>query len=431
MKLLNGRNCSSPFSATRSRTLTIVRISLVCFAILNSFSCKDLLTAGFPDQSYLRWGDTVYVTLAGDGDVVYFNLPDTSLQAATVFLQALESGPGTVHMSGKYYETYEGFVNPWVSHRSDAPDTALFDFGSRNFRISEGQYIRLFFTSKGYAGEFRFVPWAVNFRPEQGTRQIEIGSMVSEEVFPPGDIDRFDFSSSGGEFVTVLTDNGGSIENQLTVSIRSFSDSAVVVGAIRDIGLGARKARISARSLPAGDYWFEVRGMNGQSSSSPFTLELVGVNPAPEVASAIVAPGDTVGESIGSVGDIDRYQPNVDLLKKYRVFFQNLSSSSGDSLALMISELFGGGTAIVISVPGETDLRRRSSGLVQFAAGSKIEVSGHSRTQDTGDYRFEVVLVDDGAPEDNLPTLVPGDSVRESVRAEGDSDVFQIQGSEG
>ena len=159
--------------------------------------------------------------------------------------------------------------------------------------------------------------------------------------------------------------------------------------------------------------------------AQPYRFQVRPVNRAPEVARVINAPGDSIVEAIGSIGDIDEFtvQGAAGQLFNLR-YVMDPPLGSG---ALLFSffgpdaPFFGG----VLSYEGTTG----RSGRIALPGNGKLQVrvvGYRNSTSSRGGYRVYLVTLS-AAPEHAAATLAAGDSVvSEDLGSEGDLDEFVL-----
>lgn len=275
-------------------------------------------------------------------------------------------------------------------------------------------------------GPYRFELYRVDRAPEIVSAVIPFGGAMSgETIGRRGDIDEFTIAvdsaqmyvgnfisqrgDRAGSTLAVLTSPGGAELNRWRHEGAAFQRDSTLVGEHQYLNIGGTQ--------PAGTHRLQVSG--DPSVGNSYAFRTYGIDPQPE-ALAPVVPIDTwiEGESIGVIGDIDRFR--VPLVAGRTYAFELEAATEPDQTIEIRSDLFGlrslgngpsGLTRIVPATTGEVTLA----------------VSGTSPALNAvRPYRFRI-LENDPRNETADSVFAIGDTVSgEGIEEFGDIDQFLI-----
>ncbi len=160
------------------------------------------------------------------------------------------------------------------------------------------------------------------------------------------------------------------------------------------------------------------------------------MDPAPESRDAAFALGDTVGEAIDALGDIDEFNFSVPARQHVNVFAHSSPSTTSLPLVFTLNHAVTNAEVRRVTVPPDTT---RASGRTALEAGAyRVRVNplswgyyGDSTARYVGDYAFQLVPIDT-APEHTPSTIAIGDTIAvEDLEPAGDLDVFQFPAQAG
>jgi len=280
-------------------------------------------------------------------------------------------------------------------------------------------------------GEFRFVVHHVDVEPESRSPAITVGDTVDGESLETiRDVDRFTFTGQAGDTLILLAQALGAVgSGRIRVD---FGNQFGTVGTVRSSGGDSVLTdQVSGVfTLPASlPYLAAVSSVTGFNYRGPFRFALVRLHRGPEIASATVSLGDTVNDEIKPIGDIDEYQFTGATGQEVNVFFQARSGAALDNLYLDVPVLVGGHPASVMSFGADTSLFMNAVGRFTLPSPGphRVVVQGAygGPAGDHGPYRFFLYPIN-RAPEAAPATLLPGDSLTETIELPGDIDEFSM-----
>lgn len=277
-------------------------------------------------------------------------------------------------------------------------------------------------------------------RPETIPATIVIGNSVTGEgLGTPLDIDEFTFTGIAGALIVPELHLPGTPDPTRLACLRIFSSSdSVISTTIASPGDTLPGIWSHSRAaLPAtGTYKVRVgNGWNGCSPraplfyNGPFSFTIVPIDPAPEVAPATVALGDTVtSESIGRVGDLDRFTIQGTPGALLEVLPRRPPGGSGG-----IKFIVGGATTRVLG-PTDTSWGSGTAGRIALPDSGKLTltITGvlDGPKGDTGAYSF-IAFPIDTAPEGRPSAFALGDTIDEALDPSGDIDHYTFTGIAG
>jgi hypothetical protein len=275
--------------------------------------------------------------------------------------------------------------------------------------------------------------------PEDAVAAIAIGDSISgESLDTPGDVDLFTFSASAGQIIEPTIHLPGPAGLTKSICANVLAPDGTELGSVSgypgdtilDASQGGRielpatgSYRLRVNSGRNGCFWW---GDNG-AYLGPYTFALTEIDPAPESAGAALAVGDTVtSESIGQVGDIDRFTIHGTPGSFVIVYYRTL----GDLLRLEVP-----GRPAQFSFSEDSSWLDRPSGRILLPESGEVTISflGHvdGPGGSTGPYQFFVHGVDP-APESVPAAVVFGEVVSgETLDTPGDVDRFTFSGTAG
>jgi hypothetical protein len=277
----------------------------------------------------------------------------------------------------------------------------------------------------------QFFLYRVNRAPEHVPATYVLGDTVSgENLEVSADIDEYSVAgTAGADWVAFLEAPGsltedGSGWNALDI-VRPNGD---VVPGLRTWATGGtlENSASSGTLLETAPHIVRVFGDPWPTTAAAsYRFQVRPISRAPELATASHAPGDTIVETIGSIGDIDEFtvQGAAGQLFNLR-YVMDPPLGSG---ALLFS-FFGPDAPSygnVLSYEGTTG----RSGRVALPGNGKLQVRvvGYRNSiTSRGGYHIYLVPLS-AAPEHAAPTLAAGDSaVSEDLGSEGDLDEFVL-----
>lgn len=180
-------------------------------------------------------------------------------------------------------------------------------------------------------------------------------------------------------------------------------------------------------------YHVDVSMVNG-TSPSDYEIRVVAASRAPEHVSSSLTVGTILsGEDLDHAYDVDSFTVTVDHAQMVNLYLRKLTRSD----ARVSAFLYGGPPPGYFfsntgAGPADTVLGRTGSGRLTLAAGGQYILMVHGANADTTKTPYELVLQPiDTAPEHAAATLVPGDTVEESIDILGDIDDFTLTGTPG
>ncbi len=391
-----------------------------------------------PIASRIEVGDTVLQAFAAGDTVALFTIRAEEQADLAIFVQA-ELGNFVVSVSDSLTEEQMGFADA----RTDAAAGHLTFSRTEVMSALPGRVllVRVFSSQPDSRARVRLWVYRVNRAPEQLPNGIVVDdTLQGEDLTNSADIDEFVFDAAAGEeFIAYIQGDPGVAPGGLVLRVLPPTGSGVLTGATNSAGDLELEAQPTGRFVAsvAGAYRLAVGHFGGHQGSTEFPgtgsyrLLLRRIDRQPEAASAAVAPGDTIAESIDFVGDVDEFQVQVVADSLYNVFAQMLGSSANASIQLTVLSGEAEIAAVTSSV-GDSPLASRSSGrFIATASGAlTLRVVGPSDRlgMQRGPYRFLVYPID-RAPELVPAGLTPGDSVTETIESPGDMDEFVVSPS--
>lgn len=166
----------------------------------------------------------------------------------------------------------------------------------------------------GTTGLYQLAVYAIDPAPEVRPAAIALDDTVTGEAIGfPGDIDRFTFAGTAGQFVNVHLSAVGALPNgslALQLFAPNGSSMGAAIGSIVTDQDSVDRAT-GRRELPVtGTYTVEVRGSDDRHREDIGVYRVIPrlINTAPELRPAFLAPGDSVvGESLDEWGDVDEF----------------------------------------------------------------------------------------------------------------------------
>jgi hypothetical protein len=353
-------------------------------------------------------GDTVSgdaIDPLGDIDAFYFRA--RAADHVDVLFQAMGTPDPTY---GLWLSVLDSTGRGLASSGSRMGGTSLDEFHTDRIDIpADGRYrIQVSGVNDGRLvmeqGPYRFAVKRVPTTIETASSNLVGGDSVgTERIDIPGDVDRFTLTGSAGQ--------------ELVIRFQAFPETAPLVLAVLDTTtrdtlttqLSAGFLQSSGRFvLPAaGVAWVRVLeprfcdtfsgcGLSSYSKVGPYSLKVVTINRAPEVASATVTIGDTIsGEAIDPEGDIDDFTFAGTGGRTVQVYFQTPQGvCCFDPLLLEVMD--PANNAVLGSVTSKNptpNLEDQTTGAVVLPRTDqfRVRVRGSSDRYGAGAFRFRIV----------------------------------------
>ena len=295
-------------------------------------------------------------------------------------------------------------------------------------------------------GSYRITLYRFKVGPESVSDTIVVGDTIdSEDLNPPGDLDRFHFDGIRGEHINIALQGTAAATPNAGFYVFLIPPTGFPIALV---GTPTSSSSLDEHQtlrvdLPVtGPYMLDVTGATSQlTEHGGYRLAVTHVPTAPEQAGGALLPGDSVTtESLDTPGDWDQF---------------TVTATPGEELGLLFEST---GTSvypwIVASDPATGDSLEGTVGQFQRFAGPFHVPSGGQVTIDVfetpsvafrqcfdgtcngifsfaGGYKYRVVRVN-RAPESVAAAYTVGDTVRgESLDAPGDLDEFTSSGSPG
>lgn len=390
---------------------------------------------GGPDAVRIAIGDTVEVALSVESPIATLSIRSESGVELAVFHQALA---GEVSLTLLDSVTRDPIDEQFVPTDSDRTHLGL----RRLFAGAiEGGQVLLLRAERAGSGpaRVRLVAYPIDRTPELVPASITLGDTLNGETFENlADIDEFSFEAAeGDELIAYLQGLGGAVPSGAFVRLHTADRVTQLAQAVNGAGDSELDAQPTGRFLIPGDGTYLVSvGHSARSATAQqpgtggYRILVRRVNRAPEVAAAMLAPGDTLStEAIDFVGDIDEFQVPVSAGGTYNVFLHKLGSFTAPTLRVT-----------VVAQAGIAELSRTSSAADsvlagQFTGSFSVPATGHLTLRvegltagaglHRGPYRLFVYAVNRG-PE-LVPDLIPaGTSIVETIELPGDVDEFNV-----
>lgn len=285
----------------------------------------------------------------------------------------------------------------------------------------------------GHDGPFRLQFEGHGSLPEALDATVAIGdTIVGESLEDPYDLDVFTFDGSAGDELILFNSFGEPLGLGRVVYTVHNAARDVLTTQAWDTGMKTLEERAQPFTLSGpGPYTVTVESSDTRIWSGAFRFWLYRVNRAPESAPAILAPGDTIRESLDDVGDIDEFTIQGSPGQELHVTFAVPEVRTGTfNLRLLldgapVSELWSTGADPNLDAKGTHRFALPSSGqyvVRVFGAqnGVKADV--------TGPFLVEAYLVN-RAPE-TLPATghaLPFTLDGEALERRWDVDEFEVQ----
>lgn len=180
-------------------------------------------------------------------------------------------------------------------------------------------------------------------------------------------------------------------------------------------------------------YHVDVSMVNG-TSPSDYEIRVVAASRAPEhVPSSLTVGTILSGEDLDHAYDVDSFTVTVDRAQMVNLYMRKTTRSDARVFAMVSGGpppgyfLSNTGAGLADTVLGHT-----GSGRLTLAAGARYMILVYGANTDTTKTPYELLLQPiDTAPEHATATLVPGDTVPESIDVLGDIDDFTLTGTPG
>jgi hypothetical protein len=374
---------------------------------------------------YLDGVTTEAIDVPGDIDEFHVTVPESTLANLVVALGGDATG-GTLELS---LTTDAG--TPVYSVTTAGPGSAV---PSGAFSLTPGNYV---IRAQGYPdarsafqGHYQANLYAhFTTAPEAVGDTIAIGDTIAaESLDPPGDVDDFTLLGHRGDHINISLQGLGTPGAGGFLSLfggPGDQPPSVFVGSpLLADSLGAYQS--NRIDLPATG-WYHLRVTGGSlppllSEHGPYRLAVTSTGTAPEQATLVLGPGDSVtNEAIDYPGDWDEFTITGAPGQMLAILTQTLSgtgypwlavfdSTTGDTLATVVPQAFEKSTARFVVPP---------SGHLELAV-----FQPRGSYDFVGGYRFMVQPVNP-APESVPATYVLGDTVRgEAIFPIADLDEF-------
>lgn len=355
---------------------------------------------------------------AGDiFDLFLFAEPANGHAAIT----ALVTGPGGAEVAEVVAQPDQGRAFPPSTGFFTAPEP-----GAYRVRMSGEIYDSL---------AYDLLLHPVDPAPEHSSSTILADDSVPTEVIdPPSDIDEFIVETREGEYCWILvslapgTNSGG----VLRVDLRN-PEGVYMTGDL--LSLSNPYMRSGPWVCP-----FQVHLQGGERDGQRFTggyqIVTSGASTGPEVAPAVLVPGDTITETVEPLGDWDRHAVRVGPRTHLDVLLQGLGEPGGDPMVMHVGPP-GEPPVAWLEAPSYTptlgEVRTRR---ITFSAEGEYHIEVLAGRMgpgfdSRGSYRLAVLEIDP-RPETAAPVLALGDSVvGEALDELGDVDRFTVVGAPG
>ena len=384
--------------------------------------------AGRGDTLALAPGDSVSRVLATptgqlDSEVVYRFVPAVQTEVALYFKAAGAAASMRVSFGDVNWNVpVSPSAAPLLMYRTDRfvvpAGTPLNIRVRRAAHVTEQVAIRLFL-------------YRVNRAPEHVSATYALGDTVSgEDLEVSADVDEYTVAgTAGADWVAFLEGPGPTADDgtgwsaldvvrptgDVVPGLRTWASGAT----LEDNGSSGTLMETATHIVRVfGDYW-------PNADAQSYRFQVRPVNRAPEVAKVVNAPGDTIVEAIGSIGDIDEFtvQGTAGQLFNLR-YVMDPPLGTG---ALLFS-FFGPDAPYDLTNLGY-DGTAGTTGRVALPASGKLQVrvlGYRNRPSSRGGYHIYLVPLS-AAPEHAPATVALGDSVlTEDLGTEGDMDEFVL-----
>lgn len=340
-------------------------------------------------------------------DIDEFDLQVTSGETYRAFLQAVGYNGSALQLE---LHVPNGAVQ--VATSIVGMDTALARRSTASYTASSTGSVRIVVReSEGHSnvslGRYRLFVYHVNRAPEDGPSSIAAGTVVTETIEYPGDIDEFNIMPGAGGALSALLPGLEGANLTLTMADMDPVTCPCGTGMIRSDNAVLAK----------------VTGGSDQDLDTPYSLSTFALDPAPESAPTVITLGLPVAEAIDPPGDWDEYALNYSA--NQLLAFDG--SSSGDRLGVNVWD-----STNELRVMG--GFYESGPFMLPSAGTYKVRVFGEPlpvapESPDT--YTFTIALADVGV-EGGVATLSPGDSLTtEAIDELGDTDQFLVTAAPG
>lgn len=403
-------------------------------------ACGDPTGPGTNTLLPLAENTLVDGVIAGPGDVVRYRIEARAGLPLRLFFQA-RSGRQSDNLVAEVVDASDDSVVAYVFSRGT--DAEPLGQASPWFAREPGYHVRVRGATEADEGPFSLLLLARDPAPESRPATVALGDTVAGEAIDyRGDLDEFAFHAEGGQEVVVFFQAlSGSAGDDLLLDLVDSASGETLrqvfsrgtdahlesqsTGRFRIPATGTYVARVQSRPI-----WSE----EGRSQG-PYRLFLYGVDPTPEGAPAVVAPGEISEiEAIDAVGDVDEFYFTGAVGEELNVLFQ---SPDGVPDTLVLEVLHQGQVlASTTSPQADSTLDANPTGAFTLPADEQytVRVSGPPRgpsSDATGRYRFELYRVN-RQPESASATIPLG-AVGHGERIErpGDVDEYTLVLDEG
>jgi hypothetical protein len=285
-------------------------------------------------------------------------------------------------------------------------------------------------------GPYRFMMFPIDRAPEAGSPEIQLGQIVVATVDPVGDVDEFRFTTQSDRLITTVVFQGmsGRDDDHLTLTVQAQDQTGPRVTLAGRGTDPALETHYSGRfeAAPFTTYVVRVQGENSRDDAGPYRFRVSAIDPTPESRSPAFAVGDSVGESIDALGDIDEFTFSAPVGQYINLIAWAGPPPTLPPLVFTVERMLTGGVTGVRVPPDST----RGSGRTWLDGGSyRVRVNSPSYDDASarykGEYAFWVVPIDT-LPEHAPSTISIGDTIAvEDLEPAGDLDRFQFIGQAG
>lgn len=274
-------------------------------------------------------GDTISgESIDRNGDIDTYTFTGTEGQVLSVFIQPLgATGSIDVTVHGRFgtpslpkivsYRRVEGnasdwYGTPWFTVPADGTYTIAID----------GNLVET-------AGEYRFIVFPTDGRPESIASTVAVGDTIDgESIDMIGDVDEFTFTGTAGQEINVLFQPLGESDSLVLGVYEHYRTSNQrLLGQVRAAAASDLEKNATGRIvLPADGTYTVVINSNPAEGVGAYRFLISPIDRRPESLPSTVAIGDTIdGESIYPKGDIDEFTFVGEAGQQVDIYVQSLA----------------------------------------------------------------------------------------------------------